>query len=98
LVTDGKASPVSTHPAFKDPKFTTQSYPRTALGITADNKVYLVNVEKATINELKEIMLALKSYDAVNLDGGDSTGMYYNGKLLVKPGRKLVTVLYVYKQ
>jgi exopolysaccharide biosynthesis protein len=98
LVTDGKASPVSTHQAFKDPKFTTQSYPRTALGITADNKVYLVNVEKATINELKEIMLALKSYDAVNLDGGDSTGMYYNGKLLVKPGRKLVTVLYVYKQ
>lgn len=98
LVVSGKKAPVSIHRAFTGERFTTLSTSRTAVGITSAKKLLLVSVPSATMQEMKEIMLALGARDAVNLDGGGSTGMYYNGKVLAKPGRKLAAVLYIYKK
>lgn len=98
LVTDSKAAPVSKHPSFSEARFTTSSTPRTAVGVSASGRLLLVSVSSAKISEMKEIMLVLGSQDAINLDGGASTAMYYNGKVLSKPGRKLTTILYVYKK
>lgn len=97
LVTEGKLAPPSNHIAFSGKRFTEISTSRTALGVTKDEQLILVSASGVKINELKEIMLSLGAYNAINLDGGGSTAMYYNGKTLTKPGRKLVTVLYVYK-
>lgn len=98
LVVAGKAAPVSKHPAFSDTRFTTLSTSRTAVGVSTLGKLLLVSASSAKISEMKEIMLALDSKNAINLDGGASTAMYYNGKVIAKPERKLTTILYVYKK
>lgn len=35
------------------------------------------------------------AYQAMNLDGGASSGLYYNGKYLTTPGRKISNALVV---
>lgn len=97
LVIDGELAPASKNPIFSGARFTTMSTPRTALGITDDGRLLLVSVPSATIKELKEIMKSIGSIQAVNLDGGASTAMFYDGKTIVKPGRELATILYIYK-
>lgn len=98
LVIGGKPAPVSTHPAFTGTRFTTNSSPRTAIGTRKDGRLLLITVSGAKISELKEIMLKLGCENAINLDGGASCGMYYDGKTIMKPGRKLATILYVYEK
>ncbi|MNW10367.1 hypothetical protein D3C71_2075690 [compost metagenome] len=49
----------------------------------------LATVQKATIKQWGEIMLQLGAYQAMNLDGGASSGMYGQGKLITTPGRQI---------
>lgn len=63
--------------------------PRTAIGYTKNNTMILVTVdgrkEKSsgvTLNELAKIMKDLGCYEAINLDGGSSTVMYVDGKVI----------------
>ena len=79
-----------------DARFTTNSSPRTAVGTTADGKLLLVSASSATIPQMRELMLALGCVEAINLDGGASTAMYYNGNVLVTPSRQLTTTLQVF--
>jgi exopolysaccharide biosynthesis protein len=97
LVMNRKAAPISTNPIFTGERFTTMSTSRTAIGLTEKGQLLIISAT-AKISELKEIMLTLGCKDAINLDGGASTAMYYNGKTLVSPGRKLATVLFIYKK
>jgi exopolysaccharide biosynthesis protein len=67
----------------------------TALGITKDNKLVLFSVDdrksKSTeslgmnLKEIAEYLLKLNVTDAINMDGGDSTTMVIQGKLIAKP-------------
>ncbi len=41
-------------------------------------------------------MLSLGCVDALNLDGGASTAMYYNGNTIRSPGRALTATLQVF--
>ncbi len=70
--------------------------PRTAIGTTADNKLLLVNVTSATIQQMRELMSTLGCVDAFNLDGGGSAAMYYRGQTLATPGRELTATLQVF--
>lgn len=97
LVINKKIAPVSTNHIFTGERFTTLSTSRTAIGLTEKGQLLIISAT-AKISELKEIMLALGCKDAINLDGGGSAAMYYNGKTLVKPGRKLAAVLFIYKK
>ncbi|MBE7704624.1 MAG: phosphodiester glycosidase family protein [Cyanobacteria bacterium SIG29] len=63
--------------------------PRTAIGYTKDNSLIMVTVDGrkegtsgVTLKELAKIMSDLGCYEAINLDGGSSTVMYVNGKVL----------------
>lgn len=63
--------------------------PRTAIGYTKDNVLIMVTVEGrkegqsgVTLKELANIMKKLNCYEAINLDGGSSTVMYFNGKTI----------------
>ncbi len=70
---------------------------RTAVGLTAANKLLMVVTrEQVSLWELAAIMKGLGCIDAINLDGGSSTGMYYRGSAIVKPARSLVNMLAVY--
>lgn len=68
--------------------------PRTAIGITADDKLILFvcegrnmteGVPGYTTGEVAQILLDYGCTDAINLDGGGSTLMLVNGKEVLKP-------------
>jgi len=75
--------------------------PRTAIGVRDDGTILLVVVDGqrdekpvsqafsadggATIEELREVMLALGARDALNLDGGGSSTLAINGKVVNTP-------------
>lgn len=55
---------------------------RTAAGITRNGDLILLTVEKTTLNELARLMIDLGAYDAMNLDGGGSSGMTVSGRTI----------------
>ncbi|MCX7951470.1 MAG: phosphodiester glycosidase family protein [Clostridiales bacterium] len=66
--------------------------PRTAIGQRQDGAVLLLTIDGrqkdsigATLKEVQDILLKYGAYNASNLDGGSSTTMYYQGKVVNKP-------------
>ncbi|MCX7710120.1 MAG: phosphodiester glycosidase family protein [Clostridia bacterium] len=66
--------------------------PRTAMGQRADGAVLFLVIDGrrlgslgATLRDVQDILLEYKAVNAVNLDGGSSTTMYFNGKVINKP-------------
>lgn len=90
-----KDSAIETYldPGFSEARFTTASTPRTAVGTLPDGKLLLVSTASATIQQLREMMLSLGCVDAINMDGGASTAMYYQGSYIRSPGRNLTVTL-----
>ncbi|MNO77282.1 hypothetical protein D3C76_683850 [compost metagenome] len=95
LVVNGKVALDVKNEGFRDPKILTGSGARSALGITQDHKLILLTTGGATIPQLAEIMKQAGAYQAMNLDGGASSGLYYNGKYLTTPGRKISNAIVV---
>lgn len=95
LVQDG-AMVTTLEQGFQEARFTTAVSPRTAIGADSAGQLILVSVPGASIQQMRELMLALGCVDAFNLDGGASCGMYYNGTYLAKPGRELTVTLQVF--
>lgn len=70
--------------------------PRSAIGQTMSGEFLMLIVDGrqvghsigATVNDLAEIMLRHKAYQAMNLDGGSSSIMNYRGKTISKPSSK----------
>lgn len=93
LVTQGVVTVDPVQEGFQDPKILTQRGLRSAIGIRRDGVLMLVSVPGSTIRELAEILRALGAHDAMNLDGGASSGLYANGTLLVQPDRELSNAL-----
>jgi len=83
--------------------------PRSALGVTKGQKLLLVAVTGRqpnrsiglTLNELSKWMIKLGAIDAMNLDGGGSTAMVVEGKLVNSPSdgqeRKVSNALVISK-
>jgi hypothetical protein len=74
-------------------RFGIRRNPRTLAGITSDGKLLFVTVDGrqpgysagASFKESAKIMQSLGALNAVNLDGGGSTTIVVNGKLLNRP-------------
>jgi len=67
-------------------------HPRTAIGRTADNDVWIATVDGrqgcsrgATLDEMAGIMVRLGCVDAINLDGGGSTALNLLGLTVGRP-------------
>ncbi len=70
---------------------------RTAIGIKPNNKLVLVTVARpVTLTRMAAVMKAVGARDAFGLDGGTSAALYYRGRTIVHPGRKLTHILAVY--
>ena len=83
---------------FRDPHVMGNSS-RVAVGLTAKNKLILANTTKGvSFTSWAKIMKALGCVEAVNMDAGASLGMYYRGKTIVSPGRRLTNVIVVYEE
>lgn len=83
-------------PGFQEARFTSAVSPRTAIGKAADGKLVIVSTSAASIQQMRELMLQLGCTDAVNLDGGASTALAYQGKIVRNAGRPLTTTLQVF--
>ena len=96
LVKDG-AIVTELEAGFQEERFTTAVSPRTAIGIDASGKLVIVSVPGgASIQQMRELMLALGCVDAFNLDGGASCAMYYDGQYIATPGRQLTVTLQIF--
>lgn len=93
LVKNGKISVNPAAEGFRSPKILSMSCARSAIGVTRDGYVIIITVPSVMINQLAQIMYKLGCYNAMNLDGGASSGLYYNGQYLTKPGRNLSNAL-----
>ncbi len=70
---------------------------RTAIGVTDRNRlVFLTTRKNCSLVELANILRDIGCVDAMNLDGGSSSAMYYRGKMVTTPKRRLTNVLVVY--
>lgn len=69
---------------------------RTAIGMTKKGKLILFATSgKVTLSELGKAMKARGVYNGISLDGGSSTCFYYNGSMLIPPGRSLSNMLVI---
>lgn len=87
LISDGKIS-VNGHAERFRSDVTNGCRPRSAVGLTGKGEVMLVAVEEPgmTLGELAKVMLKMGATRAMNLDGGGSTAIVVNGRLLNVPG------------
>lgn len=76
-----------------DEKFIETKHPRSAVAITHDKRILLItadgrsrdNAVGMSIPELAHLIKVLGGKTALNLDGGGSTSLYFNGEILNHP-------------
>lgn len=86
LVQAGRINVTAREERFR-PDVTSGSRPRSALGLTAGGELILLAIQNpgVTLGELASIMAKLGARDAMNLDGGGSTALVVQGRLLNQP-------------
>lgn len=92
LIKDGKVCLDAESEGFRDPKILTSSGLRSAIGIMPDGTILLV-ATSGKVADVAQLMKLLGVRDAMNLDGGASSGLFANGKMLRKPGREISNAL-----
>lgn len=98
LVKDGLKALDPVGEGFTISKLMTTTAKRSMVGATADGKMALVVTQgSVTLSDLADIALKLGLNQAVNLDGGGSSGLMVNGNYAVTPGRKISNALVVKK-
>ena len=74
-------------------RFVSDRHPRTAIAKTKDGQLLVVTVDGRqpgvsvgmSLTELADLLLEFEASEAINLDGGGSTTMVVNGKLVNSP-------------
>lgn len=95
LIRDGVISPNPKAQKFRDSRIWGRAA-RSAAGITSDGQLILVvTPNSVTLSELGKALKSRGAVNAVSLDGGGSTMMYYRGSYVVSVHRKLSNLLVV---
>lgn len=98
VLTRGVVQPNPRAQKFKDPAIW-GSASRTGLGMTKAGKLVLfATTGKVTLSQLGKAMKSKGVYDGISLDGGSSTCLYYNGRMLISPARRLCNMLVITKR
>jgi len=93
LVRDGRPSPNPKAQKFHDRRIWSR-VARTGAGVTQSGKLVLIaTTSPVTLTEFARAMIKLGVRDAVNLDGGSSTCLFYRGIVVIRPGRRLSNML-----
>ncbi|WP_037283895.1 phosphodiester glycosidase family protein [Saccharibacillus sacchari] len=95
LVQNGVVAVNAPREGFRDPAILRGQAARSAIGITRNHELIMVTTPKASMPQLARIMKQAGAYQAMNLDGGASSGLYLNGKYITKPGRPVSNALLV---
>lgn len=93
LVTRGAVDLRFEEEGFRDPKIVSAAGARSLIGVDREGRLVLA-VSSGTIREMANLMLGLGCVEAMNLDGGASSGLWIEGRGYVrKPGRHLNNLL-----
>ncbi|GGD49329.1 hypothetical protein GCM10010911_03580 [Paenibacillus nasutitermitis] len=93
LVKDGKVSLNAADEGFRDPKILSGGGARSGIAILKDGSVIIATVSGATMKQWAQVMVQLGARQAMNLDGGASSGLWYKGKSVTSAGRELSNAL-----
>jgi hypothetical protein len=89
LVAAGKVCPNPKAQKFRDSAIWGKAA-RTAIGLDKNGKLVLVATKSSvTLSALGKAMVSRGVLNAVSLDGGGSTCLYYRGKMVIGTGRRL---------
>jgi exopolysaccharide biosynthesis protein len=97
LVRDGVLDVDPSAEGFNDRKILSMSAARSAIGVTPSGHLLMITCSAATIPQLAHIMKNLGCWDAMNLDGGASSVLWYKGKYLTTPGREMSNTLLAFE-
>lgn len=89
LIINGKITADGAAEGFWESKINTNRAQRSFIGYTVDNKVVMGTVSNANLKELAQICKELNLQGAMCMDGGASSGLYYEGKYITSPGRNI---------
>jgi exopolysaccharide biosynthesis protein len=95
LVINGRVVVDAAGEGFSHPKILRLACVRSAVGLTEDGFLLLVTCSPATISQLAHVLQSFGAYQAMNLDGGASTGLWCRGGYLTRPGREISNTLLV---
>lgn len=95
LVKDGTKQINFQAERFTERKITTDATPRSAVALTADGQLLLIQTPSATVHGLADALVRLGVRDAMCLDSGGSSGLYYDGTEIARPGRAVANALVV---
>lgn len=99
LVTDGKLDINFERDGFSESKITTTAAARSFVGIDKQGRLVMGVFPAATMKNMAQALLNFGLVEAMNMDGGASSGLYYNGSMKRTPGRNLSNALVVqYKE
>lgn len=68
---------------------------RSVVGITRDGRRLILATAVGTLHQMARVMRALGAYEAMNLDGGSSSGMWAWGRYLTTPSRPIGNALLI---
>lgn len=95
VVSNGKVNPNPKAQRFRDRRIWS-SASRTGIGITKAGKLVLIATNKpVTLSQFGRAMVSMGIKNGLSLDGGSSSCLYYNGKMLVSPRRQLTNMLVI---
>ena len=96
LVSNGKVDVTTNEEVFFGTAIP-YTHPRTAAGVTADGALLLLLVDGrqaasrgATLEQLAALMVGIGAEEALNLDGGGSSSLVVNGKLVNRPSGRAI--------
>lgn len=98
LLTDGELDVNFERDRVSDPKMTTLSAMRSFIGSKPDGTIVFGTARNVTLVELATLLKQLGLQEAINLDGGASSGLYVDGHYVTVPGREISNALIVVSQ
>lgn len=94
LVANGQVALDMAGEGFSSAKVLSMSAGRSMVGVTRDRKLLMATCS-GTVQQMAQVMKALGAVDAMNLDGGASSGLWVAGRYLTAPGRNISNALLV---
>jgi exopolysaccharide biosynthesis protein len=88
-VTNGVVTVNPVAERYTEDKQNTLAANRGAVGVTSDNIVMFVTCTSLTPQAFGEAMLDLGSWNAMQVDSGGSSALWYDGEYLAGPGRMI---------
>lgn len=95
LLTQGKVDIDFDRDGFTEEKIKSQRSTRSFVGVNTSGSIIIGNTPLASIRELASALSKIGVVDAMNLDGGASSGLFFNGKYISTPGRLISNALVV---